>query len=152
SISAGNTRKVPPPATALMALAIAESPKYNTISGKFIAFWAITWQKTYSIYSSASVNGPSKKMTTGKIAIASDNAGFELKETLKKDIAALGYDVTDLGPAGTQSVDYPDFASKLADWMKTQPVAKGVLICGSGIGMSIAANRHKHIRAALAHD
>ena len=88
-------------------------------------------------------------MTTGKIAIASDHAGFALKEILKKDLAALGFDVADLGPGDTQSVDYPDFAGKLADWMKTQSVGFGVLICGSGTGMSIAANRHKHIRAAL---
>jgi ribose 5-phosphate isomerase B len=90
-------------------------------------------------------------MPTGKIAIASDHAGFDLKETLKQDIATLGYEAIDLGPTDTQSVDYPDFAAKLAEWMKTQPLAIGVLICGSGIGMSMAANRHKHIRAALVH-
>jgi ribose 5-phosphate isomerase B len=90
-------------------------------------------------------------MTTGKIAIASDHAGFDLKETLKQDIAKLGFEAVDLGPTDTQSVDYPDFAAKLAEWMKTQPLAMGVLICGSGIGMSMAANRHKHIRAALVH-
>lgn len=83
------------------------------------------------------------------IAIASDHAGFELKETLKKELTDFGYAVEDLGTNGTASVDYPDFADKLAQWMKQHSEARGVLICGSGVGMSMAANRHKHIRAAL---
>lgn len=83
------------------------------------------------------------------IAIASDHAGFELKENLKRDIEQLGFSVTDLGTHGTQSVDYPDFANALAEWLKKNPHEKGVLVCGSGIGISIAANRHKHVRAAL---
>jgi ribose 5-phosphate isomerase B len=83
------------------------------------------------------------------IAIASDHAGVELKKMLKQDIEKLGYPVVDLGPNTTQSVDYPDFAHQLADWMKPKPESIGILICGSGIGMSIAANRHSHIRAAL---
>ncbi len=86
------------------------------------------------------------------VAIASDHAGFELKEKLKADIAALGFKVSDLGTQGTQSVDYPDYAEALAEWMKAHEGSKGILICGSGIGMSIAANRHKFIRAALVHD
>ena len=88
-------------------------------------------------------------MTRTTIAIASDHAGFALKETLKQDIAQMGYEVSDLGPSGIQSVDYPDFAAALAEWLKSNPSHKGVLICGSGIGMSMAANRHQHIRAAL---
>jgi ribose 5-phosphate isomerase B len=83
------------------------------------------------------------------IVIASDHAGFELKETLKQEIKHLGFEVKDLGTNDTQSVDYPDFANALADWLKTHTGDKGVLICGSGIGISIAANRHKHVRAAL---
>ena len=86
------------------------------------------------------------------IAIASDHAGFELKELLKQDIKNLGFDVNDLGPGSEQSVDYPDYANKLAEWIKANKDSEGVLICGSGIGMSIAANRHKGIRAALCHD
>ena len=85
------------------------------------------------------------------IAIASDHAGVGLKEILKQELQAMGCRVEDLGPQGTQSVDYPDYANKLAQWMKQNPHAKGVLICGSGVGMSIAANRHKHIRAVLAY-
>lgn len=89
------------------------------------------------------------QMTTQKIALASDHAGVELKAALVVMLRAQGHEVVDLGPADTQSVDYPDFAHKLADWMKNKPDARGILICGSGIGMSIAANRHAHIRAAL---
>lgn len=88
-------------------------------------------------------------MSNKKIAIASDHAGVELKKVLKQDLASLGCAVTDLGPNDTASVDYPDYANKLADWMKQNADSAGVLICGSGIGMSMAANRHKHIRAAL---
>ena len=86
------------------------------------------------------------------IAIASDHAGLELKETLKGELSALGFDVMDLGTNTSASVDYPDYAHRLCDWIKTRAGSRGILICGSGIGMSIAANRHKHIRAALCHD
>lgn len=89
-------------------------------------------------------------MKTHTVFIASDHAGFDLKEILKHDIAALGCSVKDLGPKDTASVDYPDFAHALAKEISGN--AKGILICGSGIGMSIAANRHKHIRAALCHN
>lgn len=88
-------------------------------------------------------------MTTQKIAIASDHAGVELKSLLKQDIEKQNVAIDDLGPSDTQSVDYPDYAHKLADWMKDKPESRGILICGSGIGVSIAANRHAHIRAAL---
>lgn len=88
-------------------------------------------------------------MTERIIAIASDHAGFELKEMLKGEIAQLGHAPHDLGTQGTASVDYPDFADALAEWMKQHPGQTGVLICGSGTGMSIAANRHRHLRAAL---
>ncbi len=88
-------------------------------------------------------------MITKNVSIASDHAGVELKEVLKQELSALGCNVSDLGPNDTASVDYPDYATKLTDWIKNNPDAAGVLICGSGIGMSIAANRHKHIRAAL---
>ena len=86
------------------------------------------------------------------IGIASDHAGVELKEMLKQDLLRLGHEVNDLGTHDGHSVDYPDFANQLAEWMKSHGQAKGVLVCGSGIGMSIAANRHKHIRAAMCHD
>jgi ribose 5-phosphate isomerase B len=89
---------------------------------------------------------------TQTIAIASDHAGFELKEKLKQEIIKLGLTPDDLGTHDTQSVDYPDYAEALAQWINTHKDSKGVLVCGSGIGMSIAANRHTFIRAALVHD
>lgn len=84
---------------------------------------------------------------TEAIAIASDHAGFELKETLKGAFPNVQW--LDLGTNSTDSVDYPDYADKLADAMKTGKAARGVLICGSGIGISIAANRHPHIRCGV---
>ena len=84
------------------------------------------------------------------IAIASDHAGFELKEIVKGEIRALGFEVDDLGTNDTASVDYPDYANRLCE--RIAAGGKGVLICGSGIGMSMAANRHKHVRAALCYN
>lgn len=86
------------------------------------------------------------------IAIASDHAGFDLKAQLKQELAAMGFEPLDLGPDSTASVDYPDFANRLAAALKDGQAKRGVLICGTGIGISMAANRHRHIRAALAHD
>jgi ribose 5-phosphate isomerase B len=86
------------------------------------------------------------------IAIASDHGGVELKTILAKELETLGFDVLDLGTDGSDSVDYPDFAEALAVALHDGRAARGVLICGSGIGMSIAANRHRDIRAALVHD
>lgn len=86
---------------------------------------------------------------TKTIAIAADHAGFELKETLKKTIATLGYKVLDLGTNNTKSVDYPDFGYKLASEVSSGKVDFGVAICGSGVGISIAANRKPKVRAAL---
>jgi ribose 5-phosphate isomerase B len=86
------------------------------------------------------------------IAIASDHAGVELKSLLKKDLSEAGYAVLDLGTEGPQSVDYPDFAHKLAQAIREGKAGRGVLVCGSGIGISIAANRHPEVRAALVHD
>ena len=86
------------------------------------------------------------------IAIASDHAGFDLKAQLKQELAAMGFEALDLGPDSTASVDYPDFANRLAAALKDGQAKRGVLICGTGIGISMAANRHRHIRAALVHD
>lgn len=91
-------------------------------------------------------------MKPNTIAIASDHAGIELKQQLVQALGQLGFDAHDLGPATAESVDYPDYANRLCEWLLSHPQAKGVLICGSGIGMSIAANRHKGIRAALCHN
>ncbi len=86
------------------------------------------------------------------IAIASDHAGRELKNILKEELAALGYGVMDLGTNDHESVDYPDFANALAAVLKENRASRGVLVCGTGIGISIAANRHPEIRAAPCHD
>jgi ribose 5-phosphate isomerase B len=86
------------------------------------------------------------------VAIASDHAGVALKAALKSDLANLGYKVLDLGPATTDSVDYPDFGNALADSIVSGKAKAGVAICGSGIGISIAVNRHAGMRAALVHD
>lgn len=79
--------------------------------------------------------------------IASDHAGLELKARLKQEIGGVTW--ADLGPQSADSVDYPDYADKLAAQVGSTPGSLGILICGSGIGMSIAANRHPAIRAAL---
>jgi ribose 5-phosphate isomerase B len=86
------------------------------------------------------------------IAIASDHAGFELKELLKKTIESLGYNVMDLGTNSTKSVDYPDYGYKLATAVSKGEAQFGVAICGSGIGINIAANRKPKVRAALCHN
>ena len=86
------------------------------------------------------------------IAIASDHAGFELKNELIDDLMGRGFTILDLGADSLESVDYPDFGYALAGAMKEGKAKRGVLVCGSGIGISIAANRHPEIRAALVHD
>lgn len=86
------------------------------------------------------------------IAIASDHAGVELKKQLALWLRDQGVGATDLGTQGSESVDYPDYAALVVQAVLNGTAAKGVLLCGSGIGMSIAANRHKGIRAALCHN
>jgi ribose 5-phosphate isomerase B len=91
-------------------------------------------------------------MAGATIAVASDHAGFDLKETLKRDLQDAGYAVLDLGTNSTASVDYPDFGQAMGEAIAAGKAEKGVLVCGSGIGISIAANRNPKVRAALAHD
>ena len=86
------------------------------------------------------------------VAIASDHAGYEMKTALKEEISSLGYGVLDLGTDSPDSVDYPDFAHALAEAVTQGKAGQGVLVCGSGIGVSITANRHPGIRAALCHN
>jgi len=83
-----------------------------------------------------------------KIFISSDHAGFKLKEAIKIYLSKKKINFQDLGPNNNNRVDYPDFARKVARKVKTNKNNIGILVCGSGIGMSIAANRHKNIRAA----
>ncbi len=83
-----------------------------------------------------------------RIALASDHAGFALKRELAVWLGELGYDVTDLGTNGTESVDYPDFGNKLANAVATGAAERGIAVCGSGIGISIAVNRNPKCRCA----
>ena len=87
-----------------------------------------------------------------KFFVATDHAGIDLKDYTVELLQAKGHEVVDLGPFSKERVDYPDFAHKVAEAVLAEPTAQGVLICGSGIGMSMAANRHAGIRAALCHD
>ena len=84
-----------------------------------------------------------------RIAIASDHAAFDLKAELAAHIAALGHEVLDLGPGSTASVDYPDYGYKLAEAVASGAAERGVALCGSGIGISIAVNRNPAVRCAL---
>ncbi len=85
------------------------------------------------------------------IAFGCDHAGLPLKETLKNFALEQGYDVLDVGTQTLESCDYPTFANKLCDAILNKEADLGVLVCGTGIGMCIAANRHKGIQAALCH-
>ena len=84
------------------------------------------------------------------IPIASDHAGFELKEQLRAALERRGYAVDDLGPASDASTDYADYAHPLAERVSRGSAQRGILMCGTGLGMSYAANRHPHVRAAVA--
>ena len=87
-----------------------------------------------------------------KFYIATDHAGVDLKDWTVEYLKNKGFSVEDLGPYSKERVDYPDFANKVCEAVLNDDDAQGILICGSGIGMSMAANRHKGIRAALCHD
>lgn len=91
-------------------------------------------------------------MTDNTIAVACDHGGLELKNTLVDLLKDRGINVLDLGTNTTDSVDYPDYAYKLANAIREGQAQRGVLCCGTGIGISIAANRFPDIRAALVHD
>jgi len=87
-----------------------------------------------------------------KFYIATDHAGYALKEFAKEHLLTLGHEIVDLGPESADRVDYPDFAKKCANAVITDSGSFGILICGTGIGISIAANKVEGIRAALCHD
>ncbi len=84
------------------------------------------------------------------IPIGADHAGFPLKERLKEELRRLGYDVRDLGTRSADSVDYADYAHPVAAQVERGEAKRGVLLCGTGLGMSYAANRHHGVRAAVA--
>jgi ribose 5-phosphate isomerase B len=87
-----------------------------------------------------------------KIAIGGDHAGFELKQQLARFLAEQGHDVADKGTNGPESVDYPDYAAAVGRAVSSGEVERGVVICGSGVGASIAANKLPGVRAGLCHD
>lgn len=89
-------------------------------------------------------------MTPAPILLASDHAGFALKEALEAQLRDLGYPVEDLGPHDADATDYADFAHPLAERVSRGEAERGVLLCGTGLGMAYAANRHAHVRAAVA--
>jgi ribose 5-phosphate isomerase B len=87
-----------------------------------------------------------------KFYIATDHAGLDLKDYTAELLKQKGHEVIDLGPSTNDRVDYPDYAVKVCKAVLADNSSQGILICGSGIGMSMAANRHSGIRAALCHD
>ena len=93
-----------------------------------------------------------RKIKSEKVILASDHAGFRLKEEIKKFLIKKRKKVLDLGTKNTNSVDYPDYAHLISRKMKNNKNQLGILICGSGTGMSMSANKHKNIRAALCYD
>ena len=87
-----------------------------------------------------------------KIAIASDHGGFDLKESIISQLLNIGWEVDDLGPYSGDSVDYPDYGIKLAEEVSEKKVERGIVICGTGIGMSIVVNRYPRVRGTLCSD
>jgi len=87
-----------------------------------------------------------------RLAIGSDHAGVQLKSQLAEHLRGLGHDVVDVGPADTSSVDYPDYAHKVTDLLVAEKVERGVLICGTGQGMAMSANKVPGVRAAVVAD
>ena len=87
-----------------------------------------------------------------KIALAADHAGFDLKNHLKAFVAKRGFEVLDLGAFNTELSDYPDFAAAVGEAVLSKSAERGILICGSGVGASVAANKLRGIRAGLCHD
>ena len=87
-----------------------------------------------------------------KIAIASDHGGFDLKETVIAHLLNDGWEIDDLGPNNEDSVDYPDYGIKLAEIIANKKVERGIVICGTGVGMSIVVNRFPGIRGTLCSD
>jgi RpiB/LacA/LacB family sugar-phosphate isomerase len=87
-----------------------------------------------------------------RVALAADHAGFELKEKIASYLEAKGFEVMDLGTHGEEPVDYPDFARAIGRVLQEEKAEKGILICGSGVGACVAANKMSNVRAGLCHD
>tara|TARA_B110000438_G_scaffold198_2_gene223 strand:+ start:6891 stop:7325 length:435 start_codon:yes stop_codon:yes gene_type:complete len=91
-------------------------------------------------------------VTNIKIAIGSDHAGFELKQIIVEHLSSRNVDFVDFGTKSLDSVDYPDFAKRVADEVSNKDLVMGILVCGSGQGMAMTANRYKDVRAAICHN
>ena len=87
-----------------------------------------------------------------RVALAADHAGFELKEKMAAFLKEAGFEVVDLGTSNREPVDYPDFARAIGEALREGKAERGILICGSGVGACVAANKMKNIRAGLCHD
>ncbi len=92
------------------------------------------------------------KLIINKISLASDHAGFDLKEIIKKKLVKKKIKVIDLGPSSNKSVDYPDYAKKVARNISSKKTNMGILVCGSGTGMAMSANKFRKIRAAVCYN
>ena len=103
-----------------------------------LVFWIISLTKLNSLFK--------------KVCIASDHGGFNLKETIKDHLIKKNISIIDLGPFENKTVDYPDYAKKVANRIKTKKSDVGILVCGSGTGMAISANKTKTIRAAVCYN
>lgn len=97
------------------------------------------------------MSAPEKKQPLA-LVIAADHGGVHLKAALLAQLSAAGYPVEDIGTNAEASVDYPDYAHKVADGIASGKWDRGILVCGTGVGMSIAANRHAHVRAVVCSD
>lgn len=87
-----------------------------------------------------------------KVGVASDHRGFEMKARVLAQLQQLGHDAVDCGPEGNDSVDYPDFASRVAEKVSESDLDSGILICGTGLGMCITANKYAGVRGVPCHD
>src|SRR5712671_4722050 len=107
------------------------------------------WASSYTIPAEKPMTEPPRE---SRIAIGSDHAGFLVKEAIRKYLQAAGYVVDDQGTSSEESVDYPDYGRAVGERVASKEADLGIAVCGSGIGISIAANKVPGIRAALAHD
>ncbi len=94
----------------------------------------------------------SDSLTKPRVVIGSDHAGFSVKEIIRKHLESTGYAVCDLGTSSEESVDYPDYGKAVGEHVVSKHADLGIAVCGTGIGISIAANKVPGVRAALAHD
>ena len=101
---------------------------------------------------SAALAVMSDSLTKPRVVIGSDHAGFSVKEIIRKHLESTGYAVCDLGTSSEESVDYPDYGKAVGEHVVSKHADLGIAVCGTGIGISIAANKVPGVRAALAHD